>query len=67
MEWTTHKTKLSQINSGREMKKIAKTENKTVVGIPEIVRIAIVAIEPQIIVIVFNVEDVEVAIRVSNV
>ncbi len=49
------------------MKRFAKTENKTVVGIPEIVRIAIVAIEPQIIVIVFNVEDVEVAIRVSNV
>ena len=49
------------------MKRFAKTENKTVVGIPEIVRIAIVAIEPQTIVIVFNVEDVEVAIRVSNV
>jgi hypothetical protein len=49
------------------MKRFAKTENKMVVGIPEIVRIAIVAIEPQIIVIVFNVEDVEVAIRVSNV
>ena len=49
------------------MKRFAKTENKTVVGIPEIVRIAIVAIEPQIIVIVFNVEDVEVAIRVGNV
>lgn len=51
------------------MKRFAKTENKTVVGIPEIVRIAIVAIvaiEPQII-IVFNVEDVEIAIRVSNV
>ena len=49
------------------MKRFAKTENKTVVGIPEIVRIAIVAIEPQTIVIVFNVEDVEVAIRISNV
>ncbi len=67
MEWATHKTKLSQINNEREMKRIAKTENKTVVGIPEIVRIAIVTIEPQTIVIVFNVEDVEVAIRISNV
>ena len=47
MEWATHKTKLSQINSEREMKRIAKTENKTVVGIPEIVRIAVVTIEPQ--------------------
>jgi hypothetical protein len=67
MEWATHKTKLSQINSEREMKRIAKTENKTVVGIPEIVRIAVVTIEPQTIIIVFNVEDVEVAIRISNV
>ena len=49
------------------MKRFAKTENKTVVGIPEIVRIAVVTIEPQTIIIVFNVEDVEVAIRVSNV
>jgi len=49
------------------MKRFAKTENETVVSIPEIVRIAIVTIEPQTIVIVFNVEDVEVAIRVSNV
>lgn len=49
------------------MKRFAKTENKTVVSIPEIDRIAIVAIEPQIIVIVFNVEDVRVAIRVGNV
>ena len=49
------------------MKRFAKTENKTVVSIPEIVRMTIVAIEPQIIVIVFNVEDVEVAIGVSNV
>ena len=49
------------------MKRIAKTENKTVVSIPEIVSIAIVAIEPQIIVVVFNVEDVEVAVRISNV
>lgn len=49
------------------MKRFAKTENKTVAGIPEIVRIAIVAIEPQIIVTVLNVKDVEVAIRVSNV
>jgi len=49
------------------MKRFAKTENKTVVGIPEIIRIAIVAIEPQIIVIVFNVENVEAAIRINNV
>ena len=46
---------------------LAKTENKTVVGIPESVRTAEVTIEPQTIIIVFNVEDVEVAIRISNV
>jgi len=49
------------------MKRVAKTENEAIVSIPEIVSIAIVAIEPQIIVVVFHLEDVRVAIRISNV
>ena len=46
---------------------LAKTENKTVVGIPEIARKAVATIEPQTTTIVLNAEDAEVAIRISNV
>lgn len=40
-------------------------EDETVVGIPEVVRVAVVAVEPTLIVVVFNVEDVEVAVRIG--
>jgi hypothetical protein len=49
------------------MKKVAKAEGETIVSIPSIVRMTVVAIEPQVIVIVFHLEDVEVAIRIGNV
>ena len=65
MEWSTYKTKLSSYKSRREMKRFATEEDETVVTVPEIVRVAVVGIEPAFVVIVFNVEQVEVAIRVS--
>lgn len=65
MEWTTYETKLSNHKSQREMKRFATEEDETVVTVPEIVRVAVVSVEPAFVVIVFNVEQVEVAIRVS--
>jgi hypothetical protein len=47
------------------MKRFATEEDETVVTVPEIVRVAVVSVEKATIVIVFNVEQVEVAIRVS--
>ena len=49
------------------MKKIAKTEYKGIVSIPPVVRMTIVAIEPTLIIVVFHVEDVEVAVRIGYV
>ncbi|HAJ44491.1 hypothetical protein A3K33_03145 [Candidatus Azambacteria bacterium RIFOXYC1_FULL_41_20] len=50
------------------MKQFARTDkNEAVVVIPEIVRVTVVAVQPQIIVIMFNLENVEVAIRVGNI
>jgi len=42
-------------------------EHPTVVTIPEVIRVAVVAIEPQVSAIVLDVEHVEVTVRVSNV
>ncbi len=47
------------------MKRFATEEDETVVTVPEIVRVAVVSVEKATVVIVFNVEQVEVAIRVS--
>jgi hypothetical protein len=47
------------------MKRFATEEDETVVTVPEIVRVAVVSVEKAFVVIVFNVEQVEVAIRVS--
>lgn len=65
MEWSNSKTKLSHQKSGREMKRIATEEHPAVVTIPEVVRVAVVAVEPRVVRIAFDVEHVEVAVRVS--
>jgi len=50
------------------MKRFARAnEDETVVVIPEVVRVTVVAVQPQIIVIVFHLENVEVTVRVRNV
>ncbi len=49
------------------MKRVARTnEHETVVAVPKVVRVAIVAVEPQPVVIVFHAEHVEVAGRVAE-
>lgn len=48
------------------MKRIAAQEDPAVVGIPEVIRIAVVVIEPLLAVVVpLDIEDVEVAVRVG--
>lgn len=47
------------------MKRVATDEHPAVVAIPEVVGIAIVAVEPLAIVITFHIEHLEVAIRVG--
>ena len=65
MEWTNNKTKLPQ-SLGREIKRVARlNEDPSIISIPVIVRVTVVDIEPTIIVIVFNVEHIEITIRVG--
>ncbi len=50
------------------MKRVATQEHPAVVAIPEVVRVAVVAVEPLLAVVVaLDVEHVEVAIRVGYV
>jgi len=50
-----------------KIKRVAGTdEHPLVVGIPDVVGIAVIAVEPEAIVIVFDVEHVEVAVRIAN-
>ena len=46
------------------MKKVATDEDEAIISIPEVVRVAVVAVEPAIIVVVFDIEHIEVAVRV---
>lgn len=48
------------------MKRVAPHEHPAVVSIPEVVRVAVVAVEPATIVVVFDVEHVEVIVRVAD-
>lgn len=66
MEWTTSKAKLSR-KVGREAKIVAPHKDEAIVGVPEVVRMPFVAVEPQPVVVVLHVEHVEVAVRVGYV
>jgi hypothetical protein len=48
------------------MKRAAGTKDKPVVSIPEIVMVAIVAVEPLTIVIMLHVEDFQIAVRIAE-
>lgn len=48
------------------MKRVAETEHKPVVSVPEVVRLAIVAVEPATVLIVLHVEDVQVTVRIAE-
>ncbi|GEM_PF-5059889 len=48
------------------MKRVAtEAEHPPVVGVPEVVRVTVVGVEPEVVVIVLNVEEVGVAVRVG--
>jgi len=47
------------------MRPVATSENPSVVAISDIVRVAVVGVQPKIVIVVFNVEDVKITIRVS--
>lgn len=49
------------------MERVARHEDPAVVRIPDVVGIAVIAVEPQPVLVAFDVEHVRVAIRVSNV
>ncbi len=64
MEWTTCEAKLSESNDRREMKRVAAEKHPTVVGVPDIVGVAVVGVEPTTIVIVFDIEHVEIVVGI---
>lgn len=47
-------------------KRVATDEHKTIVRIPDVAGVVIVAVEPQTIIIAFHVEQVKIAVRVAN-
>ena len=49
------------------MKRVAGHEGETVVGVPEVVRVTVVSVQPLVVIVVIDVEDVRVAIGVSYV
>jgi len=64
MEWTTCEAKLSESNDRREMKRVAAEKHPTVVGVSNIVGVAVVGVEPTTIVIVFDIEHVEIVVGI---
>ena len=61
------KTKLSQIVE-REIKRVAGTdEDPTTARIEDVLRIEPIRVQPQSVVVVFNVEHVQIAVRIGNV
>lgn len=47
------------------MKQVASDKHPAVVAVPDVVGVVIVAVEPPVVVIAFNVEHLEIAVRVS--
>lgn len=48
------------------MKRVSgKTEHPPIVAVPEVARTTVVGVEPEVIVIVFDIEHVEIAVRVG--
>ncbi|MEK7501043.1 MAG: hypothetical protein AAB642_02880 [Patescibacteria group bacterium] len=47
------------------MKRVAAEKNPEVVAVPEVVGVAMVGVEPEVIVVVINIEHVRIAVRVG--
>lgn len=64
MDRTATKAKLSR-ECGREAEIVATHKHEAIVGVPMVVRMPVVVVEPQLVPIVFDVEHVEIAVAVS--
>jgi len=53
-------------NRTGRMEILAAGKNPTVVAIPKVVGISVISVEPQLRIMILNVEHVQIAIRVSN-
>ena len=52
---------------GGKTKRVAGTdEHPLIVGVPDVVGIAVVAVEPKLGIVAFHVEHVQVAVRIAN-
>jgi len=68
MAQTITSIKLSAYLGGKKTSTVAGLdEHPTVVSVPDVVRVAVVAVQPQFVVVVFDIEHVQVAVRISNV
>jgi|TARA_Y100000310_G_scaffold163662_1_gene163484 hypothetical protein len=56
--------KLPRQNRRRKTKPVAADEHPSVVRIPDVVGVTIVAVEPELVLVTLDVEHVEVAVRV---
>jgi hypothetical protein len=63
LERTTSKAKLSQ--RGREARIVATSEDEAIVSVPDVVRMTVVGIEPEVVAVVLHVEDVAVAVPIG--
>ena len=64
MERAAPKAKLPS-NVRRETQRMAENEDEAVVRVPLVVRVAPIRVEPPSIIVVFDVEDVQVAVRIG--
>lgn len=48
------------------MKRVAEAEDEQVLGVVQVVGVTIVPVEPQTVLIVFDVEDVQVTVRIAD-
>ena len=59
------KFKIKPIEDGKT-KRFAANEHETIVEIPDVVGIVVVAVEPQVGIVPLHVEQLEVAVRIGN-
>ena len=57
--------KLLALKRGETLKVAMDNEDDAIVGIVEVVWVTIVRVQPTIVIVVFNIEDVEIAVGVS--
>lgn len=64
MAWSAHKTNLPRTKVEGGMNRIAAEKDPPVPRIPPVVRVTVVRVQPATVLVVIDVEDIEIAIRV---